>query len=100
MEELLLTSGEPAYVNDFRSFYAHSFEGWTVSDGRNYKRPVVFEANEAAAEEMIHGYRLFPRLCPEVKRSVAAGRVLDYLQLAPPGYPCRYLLSGVLPFHP
>jgi hypothetical protein len=56
MEELLLTSGEPAYVNDFRSFYAHSFEGWTVSDGRNYKRPVVFEANEAAAEEMIHGY--------------------------------------------
>src|ERR1700694_3238991 len=43
-------------------------------------------------------YRVFSR--PQVKHSVATGRILDYLQLALPGPPCRHLLSGVLPLHP
>jgi len=48
-----LAAGEPAHIDDRRGIDAHSLKRRTMSDRRNYKPPIVFEANEAAIKQMI-----------------------------------------------
>src|SRR6266404_7305259 len=57
IEELLLTAGEPAHVNNLPYVDSHALKGWAVGNRRNDEGSVVFEANEPSIEQMINARR-------------------------------------------
>ena len=57
VQELLLAAGEPAHIDGLCGVDAHSLKGGTMRNRRDDEPAVVFEANEAAIEEMIDARR-------------------------------------------
>ena len=80
IQELLLAAGEPAHVDDLCGVDAHSLKRGTMSDRGNDEPAVVFEADEAAIEQMVDARRQQQSVL--AVQSLLVGRVAPRLAMA------------------
>jgi hypothetical protein len=54
---MLLAAGEPSHINNAPNIDAHSLEGGTMGNRRDYELTIVLEADKPAIEEVINARR-------------------------------------------